>query len=143
MQTIRPEPDLSENFSIRDIHALLDGKDMVQELHRHDFYYLLVLQNASGEHHIDFIAYPVGENTVFFMRPGQVHDLVLKAGSTGYILQFRDEFYFPKDKAANNRLRKASYIDHYQLDKDTFQKLHSVLTYIYHEYAEKKRISTT
>lgn len=138
IHTARQEPDLSENFSIRDLHSLLAGKDMAQELHRHDFYYMLVLQTASGEHHIDFTAYPVVDNTVFFMRPGQVHDLVLKADSTGYLMQFRDEFYFPKDKASNQRLRKASNIDHYQLDSNTFQKLHRILADIYQEYAEKK-----
>jgi AraC family transcriptional activator of pobA len=40
----RQEPNLSGSFSIRDIRNLLDRKDMVQELHRHDFYYLLVLE---------------------------------------------------------------------------------------------------
>jgi hypothetical protein len=38
----RKEPDLSDNFSIRDIQALLAGKDMVQELHRHDYYILAI-----------------------------------------------------------------------------------------------------
>jgi AraC family transcriptional activator of pobA len=138
IQNTRQEPDLSENFSIRDIHSLLAGRDMVQELHRHDFYYILVLQTASGDHRIDFAAYPVGDNTVFFMRPGQVHELVLKAESTGYIMQFSNEFYFPKDNAANQRLRKASNIDHYRLDYGTFQKLHRILADIYQEYIEKK-----
>lgn len=138
MHTARPEPDLSENFSIRDIHTLLAGKDMVQELHRHNFYYMLVLQTASGEHQIDFTAYPVGDNTIFFMRTGQVHGLVLKAGSIGYIMQFRHEFYFPKDKAANKRLRKAGNINHYELKNNAFQKLHRVFTDIYEEYTEKK-----
>lgn len=39
------------------------------------------------------------------MRPGQVHDLTLNSESTGYIMQFRDEFYFTKDKGANQILR--------------------------------------
>lgn len=138
MLSTMQEPDLSENFSIRDIQILLAGKDMVQELHRHDFYYMLVLQNASGEHNIDFTTYSVDNNTIFFMRPGQVHDLKLKACSTGYIMQFRNDFYFPKDKAANRHLRKASKNNHYQLDLHTFQKLQRILTDIYEEYTEKK-----
>jgi AraC family transcriptional activator of pobA len=133
----RKEPDLSENFSIREIQNLLAGKDMVQELHRHDFFYILALENANGNHNIDFTPYTVCDNSVFFMRPGQVHDLVLKAESKGYIMQFRDEFYFPKDKASNQLLRKASNINYYQLNAASFKKLQTILTYIFQEYAEK------
>lgn len=131
------EPDLSESFSIRNVKTLLAGKDMVQELHRHDFYYVLALRNAAGSHYIDFIRYDSGDNSMFFMRPGQVHELVLKAESTGYLMQFNSEFYFPKDTASSQLLRKASNVDHYQLNADGFGKLHSILTNIFREYAEK------
>jgi hypothetical protein len=47
---------------------------------------------------------------------GEVHQLILKAESTGYLMQFRDGFYFPHDKASNQQLRKASNINNYQLD---------------------------
>jgi len=132
------EPDLSENFSIRDIDSLLAGKDMVQELHRHDFFLLLALQKGTGNHDIDFTPYAVGDNAVFFMRPGQVHRLMLKAGSDGYLMQFRDEFYFPHDKVLNQQLRKASNINHYQLTANGFQKLAGILTYIFQEYTGKQ-----
>ncbi|MDB4921567.1 helix-turn-helix domain-containing protein [Mucilaginibacter sp.] len=132
------EPDLSENFSIRDIQNLLSGKDMLQELHRHDFFYILALKSAAGNHDIDFTPYTVCDNSVFFMRPGQVHRLALKAESTGYLMQFRGEFYFPQEKVSNQVLRKASNIDHYQLNTGGFKKLLSILTYIFQEFAEKK-----
>ena len=45
---IRKERNLSCSFSIRDIQELLDGKGTFQELHRHDFYYILVLKKGSG-----------------------------------------------------------------------------------------------
>jgi AraC family transcriptional activator of pobA len=134
----RKEPDLPGNFSIRDISALLAGKDMVQELHRHDFFYILALKSAAGNHDIDFTAYALGDNTVFFMRPGQVHQLVLKSGSSGYLMQFSDEFYFPGDKLSNQLLRSASSIDHYQLNADSFQQLDTILGAVFREFAEKK-----
>jgi AraC family transcriptional activator of pobA len=137
INTVRREPDLSGSFSIRDIHSLLGGKDMIQELHRHDFFYVLVLKTAAGSHNIDFTPYKIGDNSLFFMRPGQMHQLVLKAGSTGYLMQFNDKFYFHKDKGSNQLLRKASNIDHYQLHADAFKKLYSILTYIFQEDAEK------
>ena len=36
------EPSFSESFTIRDIGVMLSGKDMIQELHRHDFFFVLV-----------------------------------------------------------------------------------------------------
>ncbi len=96
----KKEPDFSESFSIRDIHALLAGKDMAQELHRHDFFYILALQKGDGNHDIDFVPHKIEDNSVFFMRPGQVHQLLLKAGSTDYLMQFSDDFYFPKDQVS-------------------------------------------
>jgi len=44
INTVQQEPDFSGSFSIRDIKGLLNKNDMVQVLHRHDFYYILVLK---------------------------------------------------------------------------------------------------
>ena len=137
IDTKKQEPDLSETFSIRDVHQLLKGKDMVQELHRHNFFYILALQNAGGSHNIDFTPYVICNNSVFFMRPGQVHQLVLEAESTGYLMQFNTDFYFPEDKGAIRLLRQASKVNHYRLNPDGFKKVHSILTYIFRENAEK------
>lgn len=128
INAIYKEPDFSKSFSIRNIDGLLAGRDMVQELHRHDFFYVLALKKGSGDHEIDFTPYTIGDNSVFFMRPGQVHRLVLKAGSTGYLMQFRDDIFLPK----------ASTFNHYQLDDSGFQMVHMLLTYIFREEAEKK-----
>ncbi|MDB5263986.1 MAG: helix-turn-helix protein, partial [Adhaeribacter sp.] len=131
------EPDLSGNFSIRDIRSLLAGEDLVQELHRHDFFYLLALKEGAGVHDIDFNPYVVCENSVFFMRPGQVHRLILKAGSTGYLMQFKSDFHFPHHQESNQLLFKASNMNLYQLDADKFQKLLALLAYIFQEYTTK------
>jgi AraC-like DNA-binding protein len=137
ISTSQREPDASERFTIRDLQRLLDGKDMVQELHRHDFYYVLILEKGAGTHEIDFIPYTIGDRSVFFMRPGQVHQLLLKSDSKGYLMQFRDEFYLSPDKGSGQLLRKASHINHYQLDVKSCQKLLSILKYIYDEDANK------
>ena len=132
------ERDFSQSFSIRDVQTLLSGKDMVQELHRHNFFYILALEKGDGNHDIDFAPYTVCGNSIFFMPPGQVHRLVLKAESTGYLMQFRDDFYFPHDKASNQLLRKASKMNHYQFEANRFKKLLTLLTYIALEYADKQ-----
>lgn len=138
MDTFLKEPDFSGSFSIRDLHDLLAGKDLVQELHRHDFFYVLVLKKGTGTHAIDFVPYEVCDRAVFFMRPGQVHQLLLKAGSTGYLMQFRQAFYFPHDRASGQLLRKAGTINHCRLHADGFQKLQVLLASISEEYTGKQ-----
>ncbi len=91
-----------------------------------------------GNHGIDFINYQVCDHSLFFMRPGQVHQLTLQTESTGYIMQFRADFYHPHDKVSNQLIRKVSSKNFYQLDARSFQKLVSILSYIFEEYTEKQ-----
>lgn len=138
LNTSQKEPQLSTGFSIRDIHGLLGENDLVQELHRHDFFYLLALKCGQGEHVIDFNPYLIADHNLFFMRPGQVHQLRLNAGSQGYLIQFDAAFYFPKDRTALQLLRKASTVDCYQLHAAGFQKLQRMLDVIAAEDNERE-----
>ena len=138
IKATQTEPDLSENFSIRDVGALLAGKNMIQELHRHDYFYILALKKGTGSHEIDFTSYEVCDNSVFFMRPGHVHQLALMAGSKGYLVQFKADFYYPHDKASAQLLRRASNKNLCQLDAKRFKKLFALLTYIFQEYTGKQ-----
>lgn len=132
------EPDFSEGFSIRNIETMLSGKKMVQELHRHDFFFALFLAKGKGEHNIDFKAYPVTDNSVFFMRPGQVHKLTLKKGSIGYLLQFNHDFYSSKENIADYGLRKVSNKSYCPLNSEKIRKIFSILAYIFEEYTERQ-----
>jgi hypothetical protein len=86
------EPQLTSSFKIVELDSLLSKQDMIQDLHRHDFYFALFLEKGKGEHIIDFNSFPVSDHTMFFMRPGQVHQLSLEKGSTGYLMQFSRDF---------------------------------------------------
>ncbi|MES2555297.1 MAG: AraC family transcriptional regulator [Bacteroidota bacterium] len=132
------EPGLFGSFSIRNVEELLAGKNMVQELHRHDFFYILALTKGTGNHEIDFTTYEICDNSVFFMRPGHVHQLTLKAGSNGYLLQFKPDFYYPGDAPSRELLRKASNKNLCQLDEARFRKLISTLSAIFQEYSDKQ-----
>ena len=125
-------------FSIRDVQKLLGEKDLLHELHRHDFFFILALQKGKGIHEIDFTKYDVGDNSIFFLRPGQVHQLELKAGSAGFLMEFDTDFYHPSGNLPNLRLTKASNKNFCEFDNSRFKKLLSLLTYIFNEYAEKQ-----
>ena len=38
----------NENFSIRSIEQLLAGKDMMHDLHRHDYFFVLAVEKGEG-----------------------------------------------------------------------------------------------
>jgi len=132
------EVNFSEVFKIRDLKSLLNGKDMVQELHRHDYFFVLVLKKGKGSHEIDFNSYKVCDNSIFFLRPGQVHQLSLKAGSSGYLMQFKTDFYYQNESSSRELLRKAGYMNFCRLDMIKVKKLFSVLDDIFQEYSDKQ-----
>ena len=128
----------SERFSIRKVQDLVGGQDLFQALHRHNFFFILALQNGKGTHEIDFTTYPVSDNSVFFIRPGQVHQLQLNAGSTGHLLEFNTGFYHPKDGSSTQRFRKAANKNFCLPDVDRIEKLHAILEDIFQEYTDKQ-----
>lgn len=134
---VQKEPSLSGSFSIRDIQDLLNEKDMIEELHRHDFFYILVLKKGTGIHEIDFTSYLVCEHSVFLMRPGQVHQLTLKADSEGYLIQFKTEFLYSHNNITQQHLNKISQKNFYCLDSEGYKKIDSILTTILKEYTAK------
>lgn len=111
---------------------------MVQNLHRHDFFFILALRNGSGTHVIDFTPYEVQNNSIFILRPGQVHQLSLNAGCTGFLAEFDASFYHPKDKLANHRLIKAGNKNFCAFEAKRFKKLQDVLAYIFNEFNTKQ-----
>lgn len=135
---IEKEPNLFGNFTIRDIRELLNEKDMIQDLHRHDFYYILFLKKGSGSHQIDFSPYEIQNHSIFLMRPGQVHQLNLKAGSTGFLVQFKTDFFYSQNKIFQQLIRKVNHINFCNLDDNGFNKLKIILSYIFKEYSDKQ-----
>lgn len=138
INTTVKEPDFLSSFKIRKVEDLLSGEDMVQALHRHSFFYILLIEKGTGVHHIDFIRYPVTNYSIFFMRPGQVHQLTLEKGSIGYLMEFASDFYSPLEKSGSHVLRKVSSKNYCQLDIARFSKLLFLLNYIFQEYSTKE-----
>lgn len=133
----QPELPSSERFKIRKVEDIVGGNDLIHDLHRHDFFFILALRNGKGNHEIDFTTYRVLDNSVFLLRPGQVHQLELKAGCTGYLLEFNSEFYHPKDKLPNQRLRRSSNKNYCGLEINRFDKLYAILSSMFDEFIER------
>ena len=131
-------PSKDGKFSIRNVQQLLGGKDLVHHLHKHDFYFVLAVAHGSGVHEIDFVPYQVQDNTIFILRPGQVHKLELTAGTTGFLLEFDLSFYQPKKTISGHRWEKASAKNFCTVESGRFQKLYAHLAAIFDEYNLKE-----
>lgn len=131
-------PGFADGFSIRSIASLFSENDITQELHRHNYFLILAVEKGKGEHIIDFTAYPVRSNTVFFMRPGQVHELLLKKGSTGFLMEFNSDFYHPHNKSAGLVFRKVSNRNFCPIDSVRTANLFALLNNIFREFSSKQ-----
>ena len=60
--------------------------------HRHDYFIILIIQKAAGQHIIDFNEFDLAPNQVFFISPGQVHQIIETQKSYGYVLTFSPQF---------------------------------------------------
>jgi AraC-like DNA-binding protein/quercetin dioxygenase-like cupin family protein len=131
-------PSHSGRFSIRQVSDLLGGNDLVHPLHKHDFFFILALEKGEGTHEIDFTRYDVEDNVVFILRPGQVHQLQLKAGCSGFLLEFDPSFYQPKHTLTDQQWKKAIHKNHCQAAENRFNKLFSALTSISTEFTTRQ-----
>lgn len=73
--------------------------------HRHTFYQVLYVKKGSGIHTIDFQELEIVAPVIYFLSPGQVHDLAFKNENIEGILINFDEYFF------NSFLSKINYID--------------------------------
>ncbi|MBC9796784.1 AraC family transcriptional regulator [Sinomicrobium weinanense] len=137
VRTIK-EPDFSGSFAISDLGDLLAEKDMVEALHRHNFFFVLAIEKGTGTHHIDFTAYPVTDHSVFVIRPGQVHQLTIKQGSKGYLMVFDPGFYPPQKEPKNQLFKKANRKNYYKPDSGKFRRLLHILDNIFLEHSDRQ-----
>lgn len=60
--------------------------------HRHNYYSIIWSFTATGKHIIDFHEYSIEPRSIFFVSPGQVHQVITDPGPTGLVILFTLEF---------------------------------------------------
>lgn len=60
--------------------------------HKHDYYAIILVEKGSGVHFVDFHKYEVESKTVYFIQPGQMHQLILSDLPRGWVIAFTDAF---------------------------------------------------
>lgn len=141
MRTIQPQDfriDYLDGFRIFRVSDILSGKNMKEELHRHDFYFILLLTSGVGTQEIDFVVQSVTGDSLIIMRPGQVHRFELKAGCEGYWVAFNKDFQMLTMATGKALLRQAASRNFYKLNKESVEVLGKILQTMLEEYTSKK-----
>lgn len=90
-QNILDSQEINTNFIYANYASIPAYAQAVQP-HRHDFYEILYIRGGKGTHFIDFKAYPITSDTVYFISPGQVHywntSVPLEAEGIGFTEDF-------------------------------------------------------
>lgn len=88
--------------------------------HKHNFYEILWVTNGKSKQSIDFKNYTIGDNTLFFISPEQVHLFEEWENVEGYVILFTEQFFLQIFQN-KNILFELSYLDN--LHKNPFLQL--------------------
>jgi AraC family transcriptional activator of pobA len=81
------------NLSVSRMEHIYDRRKGETDVpHRHGYYTVLLVNKATGEHIIDFKTYLLSGGQVFFIGPGQVHQVIEKSRSEGFSMVFSADF---------------------------------------------------
>ncbi len=75
---------------MEDVYRKTNGAPDVP--HRHDYYTIIFIERGQGTHFIDFTEYEIVDRSIFFIMPGQMHQVILTSEPTGWIITFTEEF---------------------------------------------------
>ena len=82
------------DFYCNDLSQHLKNNDhIIHKPHRHDFFLCVLFSEGSGIHEIDFTSYSINPGSVFFLKPGQIHNWKFNSTPKGYIFFHTQDFY--------------------------------------------------
>lgn len=93
-----PSFDLLHNempvmFAYRTMEEIWEESEgEADEPHRHNFYTIIWVKEGTGLHNIDFVAHDIVPGRVFFLSPGQVHQIISYSEPIGVVLMFTADF---------------------------------------------------
>lgn len=84
---------LNDEFEMEAMPQLFDASgDHPFSPHIHGYYQIVWFVKGTGRHYVDFHEYPVGDNTLFFVSPGQIHWFDKGSRFEGIIVHFNETF---------------------------------------------------
>lgn len=75
---------------IEDVYRSTNGAPDVP--HRHDYYTILFVEKGEGVHFVDFTEYKIEDRTIYFIQPGQMHQVIFTSEPLGWVITFTEQF---------------------------------------------------
>lgn len=88
----------------------LHGERHILKPHKHDFFIIILFDQAKGVHTIDFQEYAIGDRQIHVLFPNQVHTWRIEPDTTGYQLMI-DKLFFERF-SPYLRFSPSNYINH-------------------------------
>lgn len=108
--------------------------------HIHEFYQIIWFRHGKGTHHVDFADYPITDNTIFFVAPGQIHAFDGKEDYEGIVILFNA--HFMSDETSNesvflkyNVFNAYDSVPYCKVSDEEADRLMSIINEMNREYA--------
>ncbi len=130
-----------QQFDMCRLEEFLQESSVGPQVHRHNYYMLMLVNQGSGRQLVDFQSYAASPGMVFLMYPGQVHAWESYSGLEGYLIFFTPAFF--TQRYNNNNLLEfpffnSSYHSPFlKVDAPQFQHLNNLLACMLREYEQK------
>ena len=81
------------DFILKDMGQLYDSfGGQADAPHRHSYFTILLIEKARGVHVVDFKSFDLFDHCLFFIYPGQVHQLMSSGRPQGWVINFSQLF---------------------------------------------------
>ncbi len=90
------------------------GESFFQQIgvpHRHDFYTIYWIKTGKLTQTIDSVVHEVKDNTLFFLAPGQVHNIQSSEKIEGYMIAFQDSFMCLRDQQQTSSIKSSLFFN--------------------------------
>lgn len=91
--TLQDSAESGNDYAIKDLENIYSQPYLESEKpHRHDYYSIIFVEEGTGIHYIDFNEYTVDDKMIFFLTPGQMHQLIFLKQPRGRAILFNETF---------------------------------------------------
>lgn len=107
--------------------------------HIHEFYQIIWFRHGKGIHHIDFVDYPITDNTIFFVAPGQIHAFDGLNNYEGVIILFNASFLADEESSESiflkyNVFNAYDSCPYCKVSHEEAERLMTLVNEMYREY---------
>ncbi|MCF6339718.1 MAG: AraC family transcriptional regulator [Sulfurimonas sp.] len=113
------------------------------QIHRHDYYEIVYITKGNVKFTIDFKIYNLEENTIYLIKPGQIHQWIeddFNNKCKGYIFHFMKDFFL-YDEMINNLFDNVSN-PIIKVNNDSKNNINSLISMIKSEYGVYNKLTT-